>query len=223
MKKVITVLLLLTLCACSVKQIQFTDPEYYIKAKVIDIQSKKTISEDSIKIDFFGLSASISSTWFDKKTNPLKTTTAVYSKDGGKKFVIMSLSEREEKMGCDKPIDENERDFCGAFKSTQEYYDKVWTLTPDDLKKPQYATRGNYMVVQQKGMWFTNPKAIAIYKYHGDNFIAYRRDFRPDEGKKTITSELVVFHQKIKPVSFIIASFVDNNDELFNQILSTIQ
>ena len=66
MKKIITVLLLVVLCACCAKQIQFNDPEYYMKAKVIDIQPGKSITQDNTKIDFFGLSASISSGWFDK-------------------------------------------------------------------------------------------------------------------------------------------------------------
>lgn len=72
--------------------------------------------------------------------------------------MIMPLFEREEIRGCDKPIDEHERDFCSAFK----------------------------------------------------------------EENKTIRAELVIFHQKIRPMSFTINSFVDNNYELFNQILSTI-
>jgi hypothetical protein len=224
MKKIITVLLLVVLCACCVKQIQFNDPEYHMKAKVIDIQPGKSITQDNTKIDFFGLSASVLSGWFDKKTNPLKTTTAVYSKDGEKVFVIMSLFEREEISACEKPIDEHERDFCSAFKSVQEYYDKVWNMTPEDLKDPQYATRGNYMLVMEKKSWFTKPvKVTAIYKYCGKDFTAYRRDFQPAEENKTIRAELVIFHQKIRPMSFIITSFVDNNDELFNQILTTIQ
>ena len=223
MKKIITVLLLVVLCACCAKQIQFNDPEYYMKAKVIDIQPGKSITQDNTKIDFFGLSASISSGWFDKKTNPVEPTTTFYFKDGKRIFVIMPLFEHEEKLGCDNPIDDNERDVCSAFKSPQEYYDKVWTLTPDDLKDPQYATRGNYILVYEKKSWFGTQKAVAIYKYQGNDFAAYRRDFKPDEENRSMTSNLVVFHQKIKPISFIITSFVDNNDELFEQILSTIQ
>ena len=224
MKKIITVLLLVVLCACCAKQIQFNDPEYYMKAKVIDIQPGKSITQDNTKIDFFGLSASISPGWFDKKSNPLKTTTAVYSKDGEKVFLIMSLFESEEISACDKPVDEHERDFCSAFKSIQEYYDKVWKMTPEDLKDPQYATRGNYMLVLEKKSWFTKPaKVTAIYKYCGTDFTAYRRDFHPGKDNKTIRAELVIFHQKIRPISFIITSFVDNSDELFEQILTTIQ
>ena len=74
-----------------------------------------------------------------------------------------------------------------------------------------------------KKSWFGTQKAVAIYKYQGNDFVAYRRDFKPDEENRSMTSNLVVFHQKIKPISFIITSFVDNNDELFEQILSTIQ
>jgi len=128
-------------------------------------------------------------------------------------------------MGCDTPESRAATsDFCAAFKTSQEYYDKIWMLTPDDLKTDQYANRGDNLIVQQKEMWFANPDVTATYKYQGDKFVAYRRDFKPDpSGKKSMTSELVIFHQKITPNAIGIGSLVDNNDELFNQMLSTIE
>jgi hypothetical protein len=224
MNKLFVILSSLILLACSANQIQFADHEYYMKAKVIHVDPKKSISKDVTKIDFMDLSAFVASNSFDKKVDHIKTHMIIFSKDGINKFIIVPLFESEEKMGCDKKkINQDEKDFCDAANSLQEYYDKVWILTPDDLKKPQYATRGHYMLLLQKKMLFTNPKVKAIYKYHGKDFVAYRKDFEPVETKNSITSEVVIFHKKIEPVSLIITSYIDNSDELFNQILSTIE
>jgi len=222
MKKLIVILSSSIFLACSANQIQLTDAEYFTTAKVIHVEQKNSIAQDDIKIDFFGFSAFVSSKWLNKQHRTSHKEAIAYKISNADKFLI--LYNRDELMGCATPKDNsNEKDFCSAFKSTQEYYDKVWTLTPDDLKDPQYATRGNYILVYEKKSWFGTQKAVAIYKYQGNDFVAYRRDFKPDEENRSMTSNLVVFHQKIKPISFIITSFVDNNDELFEQILSTIQ
>ena len=223
MKKISLVMLLLTLLctACALEyHSQLHKPVYYLKAHVIEIKpDKKTPDNDQIQINFFGLTSTISSKWFDNKRE--QNAALAYQLQDKLRFLISY--DQMGKMGCDKPTDDNERDFCGAFESPQEYYDKIWTLTADDLEKPQYAGRGNYMVVQQKEMWFANPDVTAVYKYRGNNFVAYRRDFKYSGGSKAMKSELIIFHQKTAPDAIGIGTLVDNNDELFEQLLSTIE
>jgi hypothetical protein len=223
MKKISLVMLLLTLLctACALEyHSQLHKPVYYLKAHVIEIKpDKKTPDNDQIQINFFGLTSNISSNWFDNKKE--KNAALAYQLQNKLRFLISY--DQMGKMGCDKPGDDNERDFCDAFESPQEYYDKIWTLTADDLEKPQYATRGNYMVVQQKEMWFANPDVTAVYKYRGNNFVAYRRDFKSGGGNKAMKSELIIFHQKTAPDAIGIGTLIDNNDELFDQLLSTIE
>ena len=222
MKKILPVFfifLVFTACSLDYKH-QLQKPEYYLKSSTIEIKpNKNTLTPTEIQIRFFGLTSTISSKWFDHEK--LQNGCVAYRLQNELKFLISF--DPMGKMGCDKPIDDNERDFCSAFKSPQEYYDKTWTLTPDDLEKPPFTTRGDYMIVRQKEMWFTNPKVTAIYKYRGNNFVAYRRDFKSGEGNKSIKSELVIFHQKIAPNAIGVGSLVDHNDELFNQMLSTLE
>jgi len=224
MKKLIVILSSSIFLACSANQIQLTDAEYFTTAKVIHVEQKNSIAQDDIKIDFFGFSAFVSSKWLNKQHRTSHKEAIAYKISNADKFLI--LYNRDELMGCATPKDNsNEKDFCSAFKSTQEYYDKVWTLTPDDLKAPQYATRGNYMLVMEKKSWFTRPERVtAIYKYNGNGFTAYRRDFQSEDPMGKINrSELIIFPDKIAPNSISISPISANNDELFEQILSTIQ
>lgn len=238
MKKLLF-LLLLSLAACSTSEqlctgfehyrnnpFQFPYPEYYLKAKVVEITSQHlTLQNKQIKINFFDLSATISKDWFDHQDVSSNGGTISFQKDNERSFFV--YIEREQLMGCGVPeTREANRDFCSAFNSTKEFYDKLYLLTPDDLRKNEYASKGNSWIVHQKGSWFSSPRQVTtIYKYKGNGFVAFRRDFdnKKESGGKALTSELVIFHQNNAPNAIVIGSRIDKNDELFHQILSTLE
>lgn len=212
---IFSILIFFTGCTLGPKD-QFQGPEYYLKAKVIEVQSqKKMATADVVKMNYFGLTSVIASKWFDRET--LKNDSIAFMAQDELRFLVSF--DQQTVTACRAPH-ENEKDFCNAFKSPQDYYEKIWMLTPDDLKSPQYATRGDHLIILQKRMWFAEPKVKAVYKYQGNHFVAYRRDFDAD---KRLKSELVIFHQKNSPNAVVIASLVDRNDELFQEILETIE
>jgi len=238
MKKITIVLVLLLTAACTTNNnlctdfenyrfnpFQFPYPEYYMKAKVIDIDKLHSPSRDGqTKINFFGLSAVISKEWFSNQDISADGKTITFLIDNEKSFFLYQDS--EQLMGCALPESrEANKDFCSAFNSTKEYYEKLYMLTPDDLRKKEYAAKGNSWIVHQKGSWFAAPRQVtAIYKYEGNDFVAYRRDFKTDKsGDKTVTSEVVIFHKINAPNAIVIGSLVEKNDELFRQLLTTLK
>ena len=205
---------------------QFPYPEYYLKAEVIEIKSLETkLDETRTIIDFYGLSEIISKKWFDNMSGENKSGRALCYRIG-KSCKLVIYENKEDLRGCiAQEVRNAERDFCSAFSSSQEYYDKVWLLTPDDLRKVEYASVGNSWLIHNKGILFTDVKLL--YKYQGMNFVAYRRDYKdgtPGE-KSNLKTELTVFHQKIAPnyISIGIGDTDDNYEELLNEILTTLE
>lgn len=96
-------------------------------------------------------------------------------------------------MGCVDEIEKNNKDFCSSFIYTKDFYQKLFTLTPDDLSKSQYVAKGYVGIVHRKGKMFYRVSDIMIYK--GGNSVAYRMDFKDSD--MSIKRDLLIFTEAI--------------------------
>ena len=221
MKKICCFCLVFILVGCSSQKgfenyrdnpFQFPYQEYYLKADIQTVQPNKA-PETSMTIDAFGMSFSIDTRFADDVVR--RNGIYIVRKSGEKVLVVMQG--KEEMMGCNDVVKENEKDFCSAFASTKAYLEKLFLLTPKNLSEEQYRAAGNRWIVHNKGALFKNVDKISIYR--SSSFEAFRTDFRPSNNQTRV--DLRIFHQNIAP-DFIIIGFVDKNETLIKQILSTI-
>jgi hypothetical protein len=192
---------------------QFPFPEYYLKADIESVPSNDLQSEH-LKIDIFNTTFSINKNFADEVIK--KNNFFVIKKSCEKVFIVMS--DNEKFMGCNDEVRELEKDFCSAFSTTKDYLEKVFMLTPDDLSKEKYLAVGNRWIVHNKGHLFQEVEKIKIYK--STNFEAFRTDFKPSNNQVKV--DLRIFQNK-DPKKFLIFAFVNRNEPLIKQILTTLQ
>lgn len=225
MKKLLIVLTMIALCSCQTNNafknyrnnpFQYPYPEYYLKANVIKIQ--KTPGKNDPTIIDTGIHKIIFNTGPDTTITIVNKHNSFYLETNDDLFGVLTF-EKENHMGCSEETKEKEKDFCSAFKSSKEYYMKLFTLTPETLSEKKYAAMGNKWIVHNKGSWFKDVKNIMIYK--NDEITAFRRDFKASADRKTKT-ELIIFHKMLSPDYLGIALTV-SNDKIIERILSTIE
>ncbi|MCP4748819.1 MAG: hypothetical protein GY874_22215 [Desulfobacteraceae bacterium] len=133
------------------------------------------------------------------------------------KFIIYSNEERM--MGCNDVVQELEKDFCTAFSSTKEYYEKLFLLTPQNLSDKKYIAAGNRWIVHNKGSMFQDVNKILVYELN--DFTVFRRDMKPSK-EKNLAVELIMFSDK-NPNKYLTMGFREKNEPLISQILKTIR
>lgn len=141
MKKLLILLSLIALCSCQTNgafkdyrnnPFQYPYPEYYLKANVINLKKTGARTEPLV------IDASAHRISFNTSTDLTVTTknkgSSFYLETNNHLFGVLTI-EKENYMGCDGETKEYEKNFCSAFKSSQEYYKKLFTLTPENLNE----------------------------------------------------------------------------------------
>lgn len=223
-KTVLIILTLFILCSCqSDSSFQsyrsnpflFPYPEYHFKADSIDIEPIP-IKKNSAVVDLKQIPIRFGTNTKDS-LEVIEKPGSSYQIKGINNMLFLVRLEKEKYMGCAGKSKEIAKDLCSAFDSSKDYFTKLYTLTPDDLSKEQYAPLGNDWIVHHKGSWFKDVSDIYIYK--SSKFIAFRRDFRLESKLK---SEILIFHDKISP-NYISMAFDLIDENLIENILKTIE
>lgn len=194
--------------------------EYYYKANIVELKSKINVDSNTTHIQFFDLHATIPGKWSSKETPFSKNRTAykVRNKENDLNYILIT---NEKKClfteFCKDSTDE--KDFCSAFKTPIELYEKLFTLTPDreDL------TIGDLWIIHRKGQLFEFVKKIYIYKL--DNFIAFREDYdlkkRPKASAIETTISLFPYKNNMG-YAYLVISTNFSDDDLILQLLQSI-
>ena len=195
---------------------QFPYPEYEYTAKQIIINKTSRSEKDLKIIDCFGVSIAFSKEFFDHVDQKSKSRLLIKSKNNN---AIVVNFENENLMGCsDETERNNNKDFCSAFSSTEDFYNKLFSLTPEDLSNDQFLSTGYKWIVHRKGQMFNRVSEIMVYK--GNDYSVYRTDIKDDE--MSIKSELFIFPESIKP-NYLILSMNFKDDNVIKTIVSSIK
>jgi len=78
--------------------------------------------------------------------------------------VLIIHREKDNLLGCTDEEGRNlNKDFCSAFASTREFFDKMYVLTPDDLKNSNNWQTGNKWIIHRKGFVFEGVNSTNRY------------------------------------------------------------
>jgi len=225
MKQFILIISIICLLACQSNSafihyrndpFQFPYPEYYLKAKEITLQNFANNSDQVlIEFDTKRIAFNLGKNFSVKKE---KKSNSYYLWANGKILGLLNF-ETEVFMGCIGKAKLYQKDFCGAFNSTEEYFLKLFTLTPNDLVLEKYAGVGNKWIVHNKGSWFKNVNLLIIY--HFKDGVAFRRDFNSETDQKMKT-ELIIFHKNIAP-NYIGIGLTTSDNELVENVIASLQ
>lgn len=195
---------------------QYPYPEYYSKADSIPIGNEKKIFENNmVKLEFFGLNSYISAKSFRAIPKEIKENKVIYKADDN--FLIIHR-EKDNLLGCvDEQVKNRNRDFCSVFESTKEYYDKLFTLTPEELNNKDKLDTGHKWIVHRKGFTFENVNMLR--KYVGKDFIAFESSY--NAGNK-MTKDMILFLDNAQSYYFTFSTNICD-DWLFRKLLETIQ
>lgn len=199
---------------------QFPYPEYHYKAKIINVERiKNTFNEETQKVEFFGMVTNISKNLSANVEDLRKEGLPILFKtEDGNSFVMINKT-KDTLMGCIYPeARKTNVDYCSAFGSTKEFFEKLYLLTPKDLSKPEYLPIGNSWIVHKKGYLFDNVEKIYIYE--SKKFKAFRRDFKPTN--RSLKVELDIFPDKIAPDYITIATNIKDDKFILN-LLKNLQ
>ena len=195
---------------------QFPYPEYYLKAKEINLQQT---ADNPNQVSIEAVNERIS---FDvDKSVSLQTKKkfdSYYLWSGEKLFGVINL-ENEVYMGCSGTAKAYQKDFCSAFNSTEEFFSKLFKLTPNDLTMDEYAGIGNKWIVHNKGSWFKNVNELFIYQL--EDIVAFRRDFK-SSGNQKMKTELIIFPKAIEP-NYVGIGLTTQDSKIVETIISSFQ
>ncbi|CAG1771952.1 hypothetical protein [Geobacter sp.] len=219
-KKISVVLALLILSGCTCNDnfsgyrynpFQFNYSEYQLKAEVAQIPSPSLSEANGSPIEFYGLSTILPHQWKTLAESKTIGEDRVVFKSGGN--IVMIFREKEKLLGCGySEFKEGNKDFCSAFESTDDFYWKLYTLTPEQISKEK---SGQKWIVHKKGHFFEDIERIKIYK--GQGVTVYRSDFKPDSRLKT---ELIIFHKNLQP-DYLIISTTINDEEVIRALIAS--
>lgn len=194
---------------------QFEYPDYYLKAEAIPINETKINSENNMaRIDFFGLSSYVPTEMFNVKHKDITENKIVHKTAGN---VLIIHREKVNLLGCtdEEEVSKN-KDFCSAFTSTREFYDKLYTFTPADLKRINNQHTGNKWIVHRKGFVLENVRKT--HKYIRKNFVAYESDYKTSVN---MSKHMILFLDKTYPYYFTFATNI-SGDQFFKELLESL-
>jgi len=192
---------------------QWVLPEYYYKAETTHVEKKEKAPTGFSKVEFFGLSACIPS----KYTERVKRRNDSMFFTSNADETIMMIKSPNNSFGCSEYAKIKDKDYCSAYKTPQDFFNKVFTLTPDTVENT-----GDKWIVHGKGMLFDNTQKIAIYS--GDKFVAYVKYIKDSLVKETkFSHELTLFHANGPLDSYVTISFLDNDDSILQIFFSTLE
>jgi hypothetical protein len=194
---------------------QYPYDEYYLKAETIPIDSIKVdVANNMVKLEFFGLASYVPAVLFNAKTKALKENEIIYKSDGK---VLIIRKEKDNMIGCaDEDVRNRNKDLCSAFSSTKEYYNKLFTLTPDDLKSNSDFQAGDKWIVHRKGFTFEN--AIKLDKYVGNGIEAFVSNYNPG---RNMTKDVILFSDRTYPYYLTFSTNI-TDDMFFRKLLENL-
>lgn len=218
-------IVVLLVTACSTNQrfegyrynpFQYPYPEYYLKAETIPISNEKIKPENNmVELEFFSHSSYVPAELFNAEPKEVKENKVIYKADNK---VLIINRKKDNLLGClDEKVKNMNKDFCSAFVTTREYYDKLYTLTPEDLKKINDSLTGNKWIVHRKGFSFEN--VAKLHKYIGKDFVAFESSYKTG-GK--LTKDMILFLDKTQSDYFTFATNI-RDDSLFRILLETLR
>jgi hypothetical protein len=195
---------------------QYPYPEYQYTAEQIPVDQLSSPEVSTKTINCFGVSISFPEYIAEQVIEKSKSLILIKSKNN--KGLIVNF-EKEKLMGCSDEAERiKNRDFCSAFSSTGDFYNKLFSLTPADLSKEKYSSTGYKWIVHRKGHMFNNVSKIAVYK--GINYKVYRTDIK--DKTMSLKTELVIFTESIKP-DYLILSMNFTDDMVINTIVKSLK
>ncbi len=163
---------------------QWVYPEYFLKADAIDLDTESVkVKGEKIK---FGKFSAIVPKEYVKKTEKMGET-HVYKSDSGNFLIDI---ENESDLMCSEKRKLTWKDYCSAFKDGNDYFEKLYTLTPDSITVD--TPIGDLWVIHEKGVYFKSFEKAQIYKTQ--NFTAYVHTLKPEE---TLRKDITIFHNKM--------------------------
>lgn len=192
---------------------QWVFPEYFYKADVIPVEHEKRTPREFTRVEFFGLKACV----------PAKYTQEIAKKDNDLFFksktgdFIMMIKSSDRSSMCSKEALQNQKDYCSAFTTPQDYYHKLFTLSPDTARSV-----GEKWLVHDKGILFEKAKKIEIYT--GDHFTAYVTYVKDSFVEKLKFSHSITLFHKNGPLdAHVIITMMDKDDTILKTFLSTLE
>ncbi len=193
---------------------QYPYPEYFLKAKSIPINNENP-DKSMVKLAFFGLSSYVPEELFNVKTNKANENKIIYKTDGK---VLIIHRDKDNLLGCaDKEVRNRNEDFCSAFSSTREFYNKLFTLTPEDLKINKDMKTGDKWIIHRKGFMFEN--VSKLHKYVGKDFVAFECIYK---NGGNMTKDMTLFMDKTYPYYFTFTTNL-SDDSFFRKLLENLQ
>lgn len=192
---------------------QWIYPEYYYKADIFPVKKDETPIQEYSKIKFYGLSAYVPTRYTSevKRDHDIMTFT---SKSGDR---ILMIKATNSSFTCSDKKSIERKDFCSAYKTPQQLFHKLYTLTPDSAE-----TIGDKWIIHDKGKEFDNVKKIEIYS--DDLFMAYVKFIKDSLIEQTEYShEISLFHANGPLESYVNIRFKSKDDAILNHFISTIE
>ena len=192
---------------------QWVLPEYYYKAATIHVDKEEKAPVGFSKVMFFGLSTCIPS----KYTARIERRNDTFFFQTKTEETIIMIKSLNSSFGCSEYAKIKDKDYCSAYKTPQEFFNKVFTLTPDTVENT-----GDKWLVHGKGILFDNVKKIEIYT--GDKFVAYVKYIKDPLAKETkFSHELTLFHANGPLDSYLTISFLDDDNAILHHFLSSLE
>lgn len=185
---------------------QWILPEYYYTPKFIKIKKDQNFKKRNLS--FFGLKAFLPYKFNKEK----KGSYLVFKSSSGEKLIVSKS--KNSSILCTKKENEISKDFCSSFKTPQEYFHKLFTLTPDLVKNT-----GEKWIVHTKGSVFQDVNNISIFS--ASNFNAYVRSMKESTiQEKNYSHEIILFHDNLPEHYIVIILKVNNKEDAKNFIFS---
>lgn len=192
---------------------QWIYPEYFYKADIINVEKEKVQLKGYTKVVFFGLSAYVPSEYAEEITRDHDNL--IFESKSVEKIYMLKAS--DDSFICSDERFNYKKDFCSAFKTSQELLYKLFTLTPDTAKNI-----GDKWIVHDKGIEFENVKKIEIYS--NDRFMAYVKFIKDSLVKEEgFSHEISLFHTNGPLNCFVNIRFISADDTILKNFLSTLE
>ncbi len=155
---------------------QFNLPGYYYKANTIHIDSVLNVPDNYKSVEFDGYRFFVPEAFILQTDKSIPGTLAVLDKNN--KGLLMIDIIASDIFLCSDDRKEIDKDYCSAFKTRRDLLLKTYTLTPDDLSKPEYQSKGYSWIIFNKGNLFEDVSDLKLYKRNG--FIFFRHNLKPN-------------------------------------------
>lgn len=182
---------------------QYPYPEYYIEADTITVEAVTFADFQGMgRIEFFNKTAYIPMNLLDPTPISANNDKVIFKEANN---ILIIERSKETSIGClDELTRISNRDFCASFSSSQEFFDILFTKTPDILLDTGTKRIGYQWILHKKGIYFENVEFTR--KHIGRNFIAYESKYFH---VKTV-KDLILFFEEDDDYFYTISSNIDD-------------